>query len=410
MNLSDFQPYLVAAAIGLGVGFEREYTHRKQEIEIVGSRTFAVIALSGVLARSMSTWMAAAGLVALAIVLAVELFRTPPEGRGGTTETAALATYLLGALTWTKPELAVGLAVLMVVLLISKQPIHRLSRELITKEELEDALRFFVIAFVILPLLPNREAGPYGVLNPHRIWFLVVALTGIGSVGYIAVRALGAKRGLIVTGFAGGFISASATIVAMGTVARKDDTKVDPAIAGSLAASAATLVQLSLVVGVVNSELLWRLAVGIGLGLVTFVAEIGWWLRQGVGTDADAQEKPGRAFAIRPALILGGLLTLILLLTRWGSDQLGSSGALIVGGIAGFADVHAAIVSLASLAKDVKIDVHTALLASALALLANTIVKSVVAYTAGGTRFGNRVTLLLIVPTIATGAGFALRL
>lgn len=66
------------------------------------------------------------------------------------------------------------------------------------------ALRFFVIAFVVLPLLPDRAMGPYGVLNPSKIWLLVVAVTGLGWVGYVAVRALGPERGLLITGFAGG--------------------------------------------------------------------------------------------------------------------------------------------------------------------------------------------------------------
>ena len=76
------------------------------------------------------------------------------------------------------------------------------------------------MAFVILPLLPNRGLGPYAVLNPERVWLLVVLLTGIGWVGYIGVRALGPERGLLVTGLAGGFVSASATTASMGRLSR----------------------------------------------------------------------------------------------------------------------------------------------------------------------------------------------
>ena len=99
----------------------------------------------------------------------------------------------------------------MTTLLWSKTRIHRFVRRILTEVEVEDAIKFFVVAFVILPLLPDQGVGPYGVLNPAKIWLLVVLLTGIGWVGYIGVRALGPQRGLLVTGLAGGFVSATAT-------------------------------------------------------------------------------------------------------------------------------------------------------------------------------------------------------
>ena len=45
---------------------------------------------------------------------------------------------------------------------------------------------------------------------------MTVLLTGIGWVGYIGVRALGPQRGLLVTGLAGGFVSATATTAGSG--------------------------------------------------------------------------------------------------------------------------------------------------------------------------------------------------
>ena len=88
---------------------------------------------------------------------------------GATTEVAAFATYLLGAILLDDATLAVLLAVVMVVLLLARGPVHRFADEVLTRTEVEDAVRFFVIAFVVLPLLPDRAMGPYGVLNPSHI-------------------------------------------------------------------------------------------------------------------------------------------------------------------------------------------------------------------------------------------------
>ncbi|NIV34391.1 MAG: DUF4010 domain-containing protein, partial [Anaerolineae bacterium] len=57
---------------------------------------------------------------------------------------------------------------------------------------------------MILPLLPNRGFGPFGVLNPAQIWLLVVLVSGIGFLGYILMKVLGAEEGIGLTGLLGG--------------------------------------------------------------------------------------------------------------------------------------------------------------------------------------------------------------
>ncbi|MEI6253351.1 MAG: MgtC/SapB family protein, partial [Mycobacteriaceae bacterium] len=205
MAWQSLQPYLVAVAIGLLLGFERERSHHRTLS--AGSRSFALLSLMGAAAAAFGLWVVIAGLAGVGTLMALAYFRTSGDDPGTTTEIAALVAYLLGALAYTQPAVAVALAVVVVALLLSKNRIHRFARDIVTEVELEDAVKFFVVAFVVLPLLPDRPMGPYGVLNPAKVWLLVVLLTGIGWVGYIGVRALGPKRGLLVTGLAGGFVS-----------------------------------------------------------------------------------------------------------------------------------------------------------------------------------------------------------
>ena len=214
MSWLQIQPFLVALAIGLLLGLERERSHSRKLP--AGSRSFALLALVGAVAASVDKWAVVVGLVGVGSLLALAYFRTSEEDPGTTTEIAALVAYLLGALAYTRPAVAVALAVVVAGLLVSKTCIHRFAREIVGEVELEDAIKFLAVAFVILPLLPDRGLGPYGVLNPSKVWLLVVLLTGIGWVGYIGVRALGPERGLLVTGLAGGFVSASATTASMG--------------------------------------------------------------------------------------------------------------------------------------------------------------------------------------------------
>lgn len=405
MEWQQVQPFLVALAIGLLLGFERERSHSRELP--AGSRSFALLALVGAIAASFDTWVVVVGLAGVGVLVALAYFRTSDEDPGTTTEIAALVAYLLGALAYTRPAVAVALAVVVAGLLVSKTRIHRFAHEIVSEVELEDAIKFFVVAFVILPLLPHRQLGPYGVLDPAQIWLLVVLLTGIGWVGYIGVRALGPERGLLVTGLAGGFVSASATTASMGRVSRTL-TGVRAPLAGALLASTATFVQLLIVIGLVDAAVLRRLWLPVVVGLVVLlgVAALVYRGASRVPSDgaAPAEEAPAkpaaRPFALRPALILAAVLTLALLVGRWGADVLGPRGAVLAAFAAGLADAHAGSVAAASLAAKGDITVDTALVSVGAALGSNMLVKTVLAFTGGGRRFGLGFIAAMAVPSV----------
>jgi uncharacterized membrane protein (DUF4010 family) len=408
VSWQQIQPFLVALAIGLLLGLERERSHSRKLP--AGSRSFALLSLAGAVAASFSEWVVVVGLVGVGAVVALSYFRTSEEDPGTTTAIAALVAYLLGALAYTRPVVAVALAVVVASLLVSKARIHHFAREIISEVELEDAIKFLVVAFVILPLLPDRGLGPYGVLNPEKVWLLVVLLTGIGWVGYIGVRALGPERGLLITGVAGGFVSASATTASMGRLSRTT-TSLRAPLASALLASLATFVQLLIVIGVVDVEVLRRLWPPVVAGAVVLVGISAFVYRGATRTHqdtaADGEEveatPASRPFALRPALVLAAVLTFALLVGRWGADVLGPKGTVLAAFAAGLADAHAGAVAAASLAAKGDVTVDTALVAVAAALGSNLLVKTVLAFTAGGRRFGLRFLACMAAPAIVFG-------
>ena len=181
MSWNQFEPFIVALAAGLLIGLERERSHARELP--AGSRSFALLALFGALAASLGSWVVVVGLAAVMAIMVLAYFRTSEEDVGSTTEIAAMVTYLLGALSYTRPAEAAGLAVIVAGLLVSKTRIHHFAHQVVTGVELEDAIKFFVVAFVVLPLLPDRGLGPYGALNPAKVWLVVVLLTGISWTG-----------------------------------------------------------------------------------------------------------------------------------------------------------------------------------------------------------------------------------
>jgi len=442
---SDWWHLAVAIAVGLLVGLERERSGH----ESVGARTFGIAGLIGGVSAAISPVAAAAAILTAGILAAVARFRDQSNATGNTTEIALVAVVGLGALSWTSPALAVGAAVAMLTLLWAKKPIHHLAEDLITDSDERDALIFFVAAFIILPLAPDVDLGPFGALNPHRIWTIVVLLTATGWLGYVASRILGPRRGLAITGLAGGFVSASATTAAMAHRARNHDVEND-ALAAAILASLSSLVLLSSICWFVSPRVFTALIPssitgGIALMAVAATAIFQHSRLSGVlhpvprGVNRAHRADPPRAdaipaappaetsataepatpvqperevtpeqepvtprpFDIKPVLLLAAVLTLALLLGRWGAAVFGTTGLTAVSALIGLADSHAAALAAAQLEAAGSVSTTAALFAIAAALAANMIVKIVLAFVAGGMRIGARFTTLMCVPVVA---------
>ena len=387
--------YVYSLAIGFLIGIERERSARREQHQAFGVRTFALIAVVGTLAREIDLGVVLVALVVLGGLLVVSYLRTSRDDAGTTTEVAALATFLLGVLCYRDAPLAAGLAIVMTVLLMSKTRIHSFVRDVLTQAEIEDALKFLVIALVVLPLMPDRNMGPYGVLNPSRIWLIVVVLTGISWVGYVAVRVMGTRRGLVTTGLASGFVSATATTASMGRVSRTP-ANFSAAVAGAQVSSVATFVQLEVMTTIVNTRIATRLLVPVILGSLSLLSVAMVNFRRGRGdvgsssSDTSPPEQPssGQLSTLLPAALLAAILTAALLLARWGSAAFGPKGAVIAVGITGLADAHGGALSAVTLFSKGSLGLDATLFSIAAALFANSVVKSIVAFGAGGRQFG----------------------
>ena len=130
----------------------------------------------------------------------------------------------------------------------------------------------------------------------------------------------------------------------------------------------------------------------------------------GAPTGTRAEEQAARPFALGPAVLLALVLTVALLLGRWGAATFGGAGAVAVSGVAGLADAHAGALAAAQLAADGQIPVSTAALAVAAALATNTVLKLLLAVTAGGWRVGARYAALMLVPVLAFAVPLGLSL
>lgn len=401
--------FAVALGIGLLIGLERE--RRKGEGPTRGTagiRTFALVALLGAVAASLGglpvVLLAGAFVAGLA---ALGYRRGTREDPGLTTEVAVLLTMLLGALAVESPRLAASLGVVVAIVLAMRTRLHRFATALLSTQELHDGLLLGAAALVVLPLLPDRPLGPYGALNLHTLWRLVVIILSIGMLGHVGTRVLGPRHGLPLAGLAAGFVSSVATIGAMGERTARDSRLLGPAVAGALLSSVATMVQMAIVLAVVHPPTLAAMAVPLILGGIMAVLYGGvFTLRARRAAVADVQV--GRAFhpltALALAATLGFVMVGVPLLREW----LGPHGIWAGALLAGFADTHAVGISIAALARTGTLGPQETVIPILIGFSSNSVMKLVAARVSGNRAFLLGVAPGVVLIAVAAWGGFLL--
>ncbi len=408
------QPYIswvVAIGIGLLIGAERE--RRKGEgpqRRAAGIRTFSITALLGAAVMHLGgTELMSVAAAGLLLLTAIAYLRTRSDDPGLTTEIALVLTLVLGGLAVSEPEVAAPLAVIVTVLLAARTPLQSFVRETLTEAELRSALIFAAATLVVWPVLPNRYLGPFEAINPRSIWSLVIFIMAISACGYMAVRLLGSKHGLPLAGLASGFVSSSATIAAMGARAAEAPQMLVPAVAGAVLSTVATVIQMALIVAATSPATVVSLALPM---LCAGVAALGYGLYFGLRmgeTAADFKGAPGDAFDVKTALVLAAMLAVILFATAALRAWLGDKGMALAAGLAGFADVHAPVASVASQVAAGRLGAADAVLPAMLAFTTNSITKIVLAVASGARDFAFRVVPGIILVLAAGWIGVLVR-
>ncbi len=386
VDLQAVWNFATALLIGALLGIERERHKREHDdVTIGGLRTFILFALIGALGGWLtlildSAWiLAAALLAALAPVLAGYILsaRTQPDALGLTTELAAVAACLLGAMTTLGyRELAVGLGVAVAAVLAYKQPLHGLVQRL-DREDVYAGLRLLIATFIVLPLLPGEAIDPWGALRPRSLWMLVLLISSLSLVGYVATRLLGARRGIPLTGLTGGLVSSTAVTLAFSRQSR------DPAYAtsssalasGILVAWAVMFVRVIVEVLVVNRALLAQVALPFATMALTAVAAA-WFHRSRAAVVELTEGVPLKnPFSLTAAAKFAAFFALVMLVVKLVQTYAPGHGVYFVAALAGTTDVDAITLSMAQYARSGSTGI--AVQAITIAALTNTIVKTV---------------------------------
>ena len=397
----------VALGVGLLIGADRE---RRKGVgpsrAAAGLRTFAVAALSGAVAVSVGGEIVlAAAVLGVIAMAALSYSRGTGEDPGITTEAALVLTTLLGALAMRQPTIAAGLGVLVAGLLHARSSLHVFVQSILSEEDVRDTLILAGATLIVLPLLPDRPVGPYGALNPRTLWLVVILVMSVSAVGYVSIRAIGARFGLPIAGLASGFISSIATIGAMGARVEKAPARLRSAVAGAVLSTVATIVQLAVVLAATSIATLQALSIPLicaGAAAVCYGAFFTVWALQ---QKAEDELEAGRAISLPKALLFAAILAVIVVASAALREWFGAIGTFVAAAASGLADTHSAAVAVAALVAAGKLTAEDAVIPIVAALSTNTLTKIFFAGANGGRRFALAVIPGLILVAMAAWIG-----
>jgi uncharacterized membrane protein (DUF4010 family) len=400
----------VSLAIGLLVGLERGWRSRDEEDHqrAAGFRTFALSGLLGGIAGAVSLHAGGIviGFVFIAYTAAFAAFHwleaTVDRDVSVTSVVAGMVTFLLGTMSVVGDlRIAIACAVVTAILLALREPIHRWVATL-TWQEIRAVLILLAMSFLLLPFLPHRTIDPWGAINPYEIWLLAILIAATSFGGYVTIRALGDRYGVLMTAMMGGLASSTITTLTFARLGREHPSSSRLLSAGILIAGVVMVVRVSVVAVALNETLLVKLAAP--LTALALVQGLGGAMLLFRNTERESpQLKMSNPLALGAALKLATFIGAVMLTARFLHWALGNLGVLIVAGISGLADVDAATISMARMAGSA-VELDTAAQGIMIAVAVNTIAKAVMASWVGGWTIGGRV---IGISTIALSCGAA---
>lgn len=372
---------LVTAGIGFVLGLEREYSQYSEKGEIfAGLRTFTLVALLGFLTAylgiTFTYWIFIAGFLGVVTIVAISYWVTSNEGNiGSTTEFAIIFTFLLGGLVLVGSiNLSLALTVITLVLLSLKLRLKSMIGQL-TQKELFAFVRFVVIALLILPFLPNEFYGPYEVINPREVGWIIVLTSGIGFVGYILMKFLGTDRGILLTSILGGLVSSTLVTFTFSKKSKETPELSQNYAVGIFAAATIMVLRIFLLVFIFNKTMLIQLTIPLLIILLTaFGIALYFYNKQFEKQHGVDKIVLGDPLNIKNAVFFGIFYMGILLLVSYANHAYGTKGIYLSSAISALTDIDAIAISVSKLG-GASINLLTAQNAILLATLSNTVVK-----------------------------------
>lgn len=302
INTAIFRLF-IGAVIGAIVGLEREKSIQiNKEKSPIGIRTDILGGILGgvavYLSQLISPWVFLIILIAVIMIGLLPIVQNHGKEKviSYKTSISFLLVFLMGGLAfYGEIQVALAVAIIATLVLSLKYTLHKFVY-VINYAEIIDAAKFVMIAFIILPFLPNHAydqqvlnylipttqqvqlvetpAFPSSknlpgsnrlstdtrniqtdILNPYRLWLLIVIISGLNFLGYILVKLYDRNKAYSLTGLIGGFYSSTITSLNLATASKKSPNLVYPFVAGIFLACGSSFLKMFILIRTINAQL-----------------------------------------------------------------------------------------------------------------------------------------------------------
>ncbi len=307
---------------------------------------------------------------------------------------------------------------------VSENFISRISRQ-----ELVHTMKFAVVSFVVLPVLPDKKFSfatlfnsfwVNGALdlqnsiwqmeffNPYGVWFFVVAISAIGYIWYLLSKFLWKNGSVIISSAVWGLVSSTAVTAAMSEQSKKDPKNYYLYTVWALLANSIMLLRVILIVLLINVSLLGTIFIPAFMMFLWLASvTLYFFLRSKkapLAKNISLEWRVESPFSLKPAIKFW-IFVLFLKFLAWigvvYKDIWGESVFYYAFWIISwFADVDAITQTMTVLAKESKVVSEIAVSTILLAVMSNNMVKWTIALKFGDKLFGRYVMWSFVIAMI----------
>ena len=372
-------------------GLEREERHAgTRQLSFGGVRTYPLIGLiaygisllaGGEILPVILGFAVVAGFLMLSYRNKLQSATTA----GVTSEMSALTTYVAAALVYREQFwIATTLTVASMLLLELKGALEGLTVR-IAPEEIFTFTKFLLLTAVILPVLPNRDFGPFAI-NPSKAWLVVVAVSTVSYGSYVIQKITKGQGGVFVAAVLGGAYSSTVTTVVLAKRARQENRP--HLFSGiTLVASGMMYLRLAGLVTIFNRNLI--VVLGAPFLVLAGASIAGGWLWSRIpdatAGDVEREFEPKNPLELRAALGFAALFVAILVATHLVVTYLGKAGVYSLAALMGVTDVDPFIMGMTQAAGG---GAPLAVAAILIAAASNNLAKGLYAYSLSDRKTG----------------------
>lgn len=347
--------FLIVTVFSLIIGLTQRRLQESHEavLSFGSDRTFTFIGILGYIlyiVRPVDQLLFIVGFAIISLFLMLFYFYKMQQTKnyGLTSIAIALITYSLGPIVITQPFWFFLLLVSVVLIFTElKESFMNVSKRF-NKDEFLTLAKFFVMAGVILPIVPDTPIVSYISLTPYKIWMAVVVISSISYISYLLKKFVFPNSGVMLTGILGGLYSSTATTFILARKMKESTENTHQYVAAIIMATAMMYFRILILVLIFNQALfftiwIWFLIMFAISVIISVFIRYKYKSTETVRSTSVEEKNP---LEFKIAILFTILFVVFTFITHFTIQFMGANGLQLLSVIVGVTDIDPFLLNL----------------------------------------------------------------